>query len=161
MGKFRWDDRLAVMFHHDAAWRQFLRDQKFFNRTGQLRRDALAVGGDVVHGAKFLSPISNRTGSGCPSTSINTLLPWISRQRTSTVRPRSFTCLTSPAANETPPMIARRFAPFKSSPSSLSFSGSGCVILATATVRVHTGTATAVDSVSNVGVVPFRTQSRM
>ena len=45
-GKFRWCDCCAIVFHHDAARRKLLRDQKLLNRARQLRLDLFSVGND-------------------------------------------------------------------------------------------------------------------
>ena len=51
LGKFRRRNRLAVVFHHDAARQKLLRDQKFLDGAGEPGRHWLAVGGDerLIH----------------------------------------------------------------------------------------------------------------
>ena len=48
IGKFGRRDRLAVVFHDDAARQKFLRDQKFLKRTRQLRLNWFSVGGNKI-----------------------------------------------------------------------------------------------------------------
>ena len=72
--KFRRCDRLAIVLHHDAAWQQLLRDQKFFNRSGQLRLNRLSVGDDLIHGSIFSSPQVSVKWSGEPFNSTITSL---------------------------------------------------------------------------------------
>ena len=47
-GKFRRCDCFAVVFHHHAARRKLLRDQKLLNRARQLRLDLLSVGDNRI-----------------------------------------------------------------------------------------------------------------
>lgn len=48
-GKFRRRNRFSIVFHHDAARKKPLRDEKSFDGAGQRGGNRLTVGDDVFH----------------------------------------------------------------------------------------------------------------
>ena len=62
MGKFRRRHGVAVVFHHHAAREKILRDEKCFDRAGEICFDWLAVGGDErIHGLSTVFELLSKT----------------------------------------------------------------------------------------------------